>query len=410
MRSKVNPLNITFGVRVESKRNIGSYPLLEDLEANLGLEKFELGYNFRDYGMLSLSIVKRLDECNTTSLAPQSLVKQIRDFYRLPDLVGSTTRAGGKFTEWMIDTQCPDVNITSVVIEHGKKKKVLPGPIGLLFMRAADRSSNPTQALEDLIILKVLARKMNNFGRVLSALHTQGAIDCLCSSTKGQEVHDLRGKTTQLLSRDACVTMYDAYLVHCETPQVTPFAISSNNPLAISSLLYNELYRLYHGLRVLLQMWLNESLQDSQSLAKVDPYEVSDRMPREISRAFEKLHLLQSLHEKRFVSIPDRLLSDLVNLFREATIENASSKGNPAPREEPLSSFVRKVKEEFRILVNPDDIVRYLEDSVDHVGLGIDLETARGYLVSDYLSFTERLENLGLATIRPDGDVMIRIA
>jgi hypothetical protein len=119
--------------------------------------------------------------------------------------------------------------------------------------------------------------------------------------------------------------------------------------------------------------------------------------------------MLHFLHGIRFTSIPDRLLSNLVRYFGESVSAEAMQQGREPPRQMPLNSFVKVIKEEFRILINPNDILGFLETSVEYGNLGIDLQIARGYLISDYQYFTERLENLGLATIRPDGDVMIRI-
>ena len=382
--------------------------MLENLEVTVGGERFELGYRFRDYGKLSLSIIKRLEECGTINTAPEAL-SEVRDFYKLPNLVGPTARAGGKFAQWMIDGECPKVGVLDVRIEKARKKKVFFGPIGVLFLKAASKSSNLARSFEDLVVLRVLARKITNLGLLLSILCAEKSIDCYCGKVKAKEIRRLERKKTQLFSKEFFTTMRDAYLVHCEGPQVVPSAMSSNNPSAISSLIYNEIYRVHHILRVLLQMWINESSKMSTSLVTVDPYEVSDRMPREVTRGLEKIGVLHSLHGTRYTSIPDRLLSNLVRYIGEVASREASLNGKEPPRQMPLASFINMIRKEFRVLINPNDIVRFLENLVDYRNLGIDLRVARGYLISDYNRFTERLENLGLATIRPDGDVMIRV-
>lgn len=408
----MNPTRITFGVGLRRRKGVGTYPALEDLEATVGTEQCELGYRFRDYGKLALSIIKRLEDCGTILKAPQAL-DEIRDFYKLPHLAGSTSRAVvteiGSFTQWMIDAECPKVGILGVQTEKKRQKKVFFGPIGVLFLKAASKSSNMTQSFEDLVIFRVLARKIRNLGLVLGALYAEGSVDCQCGKAKIKEIRQLQGKKTQISSK-LFTTMRDAYLVHCEGPEVIPFAMSSNNPMAISGIIYNEIYRVYHALRIPLQMWISESSKMSTSLVAIDPYEISDRMPRELTRAFEKLELLRfGGHGTRYVSIPDRLLSDLVRYFAELITWEASIEAKKLPSQMPLGYFVKKIKEEFRILINPNDVIRFLEESVDYRTFGMDLRIARGCLISDYHSFTERLENLGLATIRPDGDVMIRI-
>lgn len=407
----MSQLQITFGASLKKRKGMGSYPGLEDLEATVKGERYELGYRFRDYGKLSLSIIKRLEECGTINKAPNAL-SEVKDFYMLPNLVGHALRAGGSFTQWMIDGECPKVGVLDIRIEKGRKKKVFFGPKGVLFLKAALKSSNLTRSFEDLVVLRVLARKIKNLGLVYSILRANRSIDCYCGKVRGKEIRQLQGKMTQLFSKAIFVTLRDAYLVHCESPQVVPFVMSSNNPMVISSLIYSEIYRVYHALRIPLQIWINESSKVSTSLATIDPYEVSDRMPREITRAFEKLELLHFLPGRshtRYTSIPDRLLSDLVRYFGEMTTKEALLEEREPPRQIPLAYFIKMIKEEFRILINPNDIIRFLEDSVDHRNLGIDLKIAKGYLISDYHCFTERLENLGLATIRPDGDVMIRV-
>jgi len=311
----------------------------------------------------------------------------------------------------MIDTECPKVGVLNIQIEKRRKKKVyfgFEGSIGDLLLRAASKSSNPSHSFEDLVVLKVLARKIKNLGLVFNGLYTSSVIDCQCIKAKGKEISHLNGKKTQLSSKELFITMRDAYLVHSETPWVVPLALSSNNPMAISSIIYNEMYRIYHALRFPLQRWINESSKTSAAIVTVDPYEVSDRMPREITRALEKLGLLQFLKRTRYISLPDQLLSDLVRYFGEITSRKAFLERRKLPGQMRLGSFVEMIKKEFRILVSPNDIMRFLRDSVCYEDSGID-KIAKGYLISDYHSFTERLENLGLATIRPDGDVMIRI-
>jgi len=401
-------LRITFGVGLRKRADIGTYPVLEDLEVAVKGERCELGYTFRDYGKLALSIIKRLEECGTISKAPKVL-REVQDFYKLSDLVGSSSRAGGRFTQWMIDAECPKVAVLDIQIEKRKKKKVFFGPEGVLFLKAASKSSNLAQSFEDMIILRVLARKIKNLAILLSALHAQHSVDCYCGKVKGKEIRQLQTKKTQLSSKDVFQTMSDAYLVHCESSHVVPLAMSSNNPMVISSLIYNEVYRIHHAFRIPLQIWINQSSKTSANLVTVDPFEVSDRMPREITRALEKLGMLHFLHGIRFTSIPDRLLSNLVRYYGESVSAKAEQQGSEPPSQMPLGYFVEVIKEEFRILINPDDVLRFLKTSVDYGNLGIDLQIARGYLISEYQYFTERLENLGLATIRPDGDVMIRI-
>lgn len=407
----MSQLRITFGVSLKRREGIGIYPGLEDLEATVKGERYELGYRFRDYGKLSLSIIKRLEECGTINKAPNALSK-VQDFYKLPQFVGPTSRAGGRFTRWMIDGECPKVGVLSVRIEKRRKKKIFFGPKGVLYFKAALKSSNLTRSFEDLVVLRVLARKIKNLGRVCSVLSTNRSIDCYCDRVRGKKIRHLKGKKTQLISKEIFRTLRDAYLVHCESPQVVPFAMSSNNPMVVSGLVYNEIYRIYHALRIPLQIWINESSKKSSSLVTADPYEVSDRMPREITRGFEKiglLHILPGRSRLRYMSIPDRLLSDLVRYFGEVASKEALLRGREPPRQMPLAYFIRMMKEEFRVLINPNDVTTFLKKSVDYKNLGMDLKIATGYLIRDYHCFTERLENLGLATIRPDGDVMIRV-
>jgi len=401
-------MHITFGVGLRKRAEIGTYPVLEDLEVAMKGKRYELGYAFRDYGKLALSIIKRLEECGTSSKAPQVL-REVQDFYKLSDLVGSSSRAGGRFTQWMIDAECPKVAVLDIKIEKRRKKKVFFGPKGILFLKAASKSSNLAQSFEDMVILKVLARKIKNLAIVLSALDAEHSVDCYCGRVKGKEIRHLQNKKTRLSSKEVLATMRDAYLVHCEGSHIVPLAMSSNNPMVISSLIYNEAYRIYHALRIPLQIWINQSSKTSLNHITVDPYEISDRMPREITRALEKLGMMHFLHGIRFTSIPDQLLANLVRYFGESVSAEALQQQRKPASQMPLDSFVKAIKKEFRILINPNDILSFLKASVKYGNLGIDLQIAKGYLISDYQHFTERLENLGLATIRPDGDVMIRI-
>lgn len=406
---KLSRLTITFGVGLRKRKDFGTYPALEDLEATVGGERHGLAYRFRDYGKLSLAIRRRLEDCGTISKAPKILEK-VRIFYQLSDLVGPSLRTGGSFTRWMIDGECPQVGILDVRREKRRRKKVFLGRKGVLFLEAASKSSELVRSFEDLVVLEVLAEKIKNISLVLGALRRQGSIDCLCGKAKGKEIHQLEGRTIQINSKEIFTTLHEAYLVHCESPEIIPLAVSTCSPMVISSLIYNEIYQFHHALRMLLQIWINESSKGSWSLVMADPYELSDRMGREITRGFEKIELLRTSRARaRYISIPDRLLSDLVAYFGAVHATHATLRGMETPKQLPFSDFIKLIKKEFRILIDPDDAIKFIEDSVDYQSLGIDSKVARGYLISEYHRFTERLETLGLATIRPDGDVMIRV-
>lgn len=398
---------ISFGVSLKERRDIGKYPVLEDLEATKLGRQYSLGYRFRDYGKLSISIMKRLEECSTIEQAPDA-IDIIREFYKLPNLVGAVSRVGGSYTKWMIDAECPQVGVVNIHTEK-RRKKVFLGPIGVLFLKAASKSSSLTTSFENLVVFRVLAEKIRNLGLVLSVLHTRGTIDCYCNKVRPKAIRQIKGKKTQLNMNRIPTFLRDANLVHCESPDIFPFVVSPNTPMVISGLLYNEIYRTYHALRIPLQKWVNRLSKKLQGLVTIDPYEISDRMAREISRGFEKIGLLQLRGGVRFTSIPDQLLANLTGYFGEKAVNKASLDGKAPPKQLPLASFIKMLREEFCILVNPNDIVEFLEKWVDYAHLGIDFSVARGNLISDYHRFTERLETLDLATIRPDGDVMVRI-
>jgi hypothetical protein len=404
----VSAFRITFEVGKKKSEDVGFYPVLQALEARIHEQRYELGYNFRDYGKLSLSIINKLNKRRIISVSPE--ISEIQDSYQLPNFVGSTGRVGGSFTEWMVDNECPRVG----VIEKRKVKKQKPeyflGARGTHFLKAASKSPDISQSFEDLIMLAVLARKIKHLGLVFSSIYKAKDVDCECIATKLAETKKLRGKKFKIYPQKMPVTMGDAYLVNCEGLNIVPDVLASNNPSTISGFTYNELYRMYHYLRYAVQKWIIDSTA-GLNFGGIDAYEVSDRTPREFTRALEKLGLLHSLHGTRYICIPDKLLVVLVKYFAETTSLQASPevKGEGNRGQIRLSQFVKTIKNEFRILLDPDDIYQFLNESFDYKNFGIDLETAKSYFISNYNFFVERLENLGLATIRPDGDVMIKI-
>lgn len=127
--------------------------------------------------------------------------------------------------------------------------------------------------------------------------------------------------------------------------------------------------------------------------------ELSKRVPHEVSRGLVKIDVLRKTRGLEHVSIPDRMLSDL-------TMFALHSQRAQAIR---LEEFNTMLKNTFRILVNPHDIKMFLKNSVAHESLGIDLTVVTDFLRSNYEEFIERMVGLGLARVRPDGEVTIEI-
>lgn len=403
---------ITFAVHIEEsgREKVVRYPVLEELETNLNGIICELGYRFRDYGKLSFALVKRLEESDTLSQAPKAL-RGILDSYKLEELVGSAVRAVSKYTKWMINAECPKIRVLTIV-KRKKKIAYWGAKYGDFFLRAALRSPNLAQSLENLILFRVLARKLENLGKTFGIVRQYGAITCICERIRGKNIKipSLQGAKTEIRWKELFANLWNAYLIHVEAPVSIPFYESPNIPGVLSGIIYNEIYRLHHNLRSLLQEWINNAAQGASNLVTMDPFKVSDRMPQEITRALEKLGLLQVVYGVRYTCIPDQLLSDLVGYFGEYLSEEIQLRHKEPPNEAPLNKFVDTLREQFRILVNPNDVIDFLKSSVNYASLGMDLGKAHSYLISNYDALIERLESLGLATIRPDGDVMIRIA
>lgn len=401
----MTPAHILFGVSLNQRKNVGFYPSIQEVEVVVGGTGYALGYRFRDYGKLLLSIIKRVESVGGELKA---ISQDVTNFYKLPEFVGSTLRVGGKFTNWMIEKECP---VVGVIIKRKEKKteRTYLGTTGACFLKSASSSPNIVKSFEDLVLLKVLAEKLKNLTFVLDAVQTQSEIVCSCTRAKGEPIRHLKGKQFSISSNEVFTSLKSAFLIHCESPVTAIHTVSSNSPVAISGLIYNGVYHFYHELRDVIQTWINTSSEKS-NIRLEDPHEISDRMAREITRGFEKIGLLHFSHmQTRYASIPDQLLADLVAYLKQIVIGEAALRNENKPEQLPLASFVRMVKTDFRILINPDDIIQYLGKFCDCRALGIDLRLARGYLIADYHQFTERLEALGLATIRPDGEVMISL-
>jgi hypothetical protein len=395
---------LQFGLALQKREGV-SYPSIQEMKIVAGGSDFSLGYRIRDYGNLLLSIINRVEIYGEN----KSVAEKVNDYLKLPKFFGNTFRSGSKYTNWMIDEECPAVDVIFERIEKGCDRHYL-GKTGDYFLKSASSSPNIVKSFEDLVLLRILSKKLQNLSLVLKTCRNRGFIVCRCTKAKGATLHTLKDKYFSIPSNELSSVLGSAFLVHSESPVTSTYALSSSTPIGISGLVYNEIYQFYHRLREEIQTWTNESSQGF-GVGLEDPHEISDRMAREITRGFEKigvLHFNNNRTPTRYVSIHDQLLADLVEVFKKVEQGKASLNSEKSPEQLPLTSFTRMVKEDFRILINPDDILEYLE-SCDFRSLGIDLRIAKGLVIADYYQFTERLEALGLATIRPDGEVMINL-
>jgi len=343
----------------------------------------ELTYWLHDYGRLSYWLKKY------GKIDGDPLWASLSDIFALEEFIeGHPKTVREKWYVWHI-AKLKEIGATQ---EAGNGTYRL-GDFGKLAFEAAKKSSGRvswSESMESILITYLISKRIENFGVFLSTI-SRKPIEIVCTSSP----KDLsRPKSFQVTWNNLSTCLRNVYFVQVEPPNSVQELKTSSDPLILSTLLLNEMYQAMSNLRERITV----KLVDAGSTA--NPYILTDRGSYEIRRALERLGILQSRFGLWFTSLPDKFLSSSVWY---ALVKAGKEFISP-------SEFTEVLKNDFHFLVDTDDVITFLVDSVEYETLGIDLSLLRNNLDRNYSRMLERLVNLGFASIRPDGEARIGAA
>lgn len=261
------------------------------------------------------------------------------------------------------------------------------GKFGELAFEAARKSPDWSTSMESIIIMRLISKRIENLGIFLRVL-TEKPIDVTCTKCP-KEIS--RPKDFKIAWNELSTCLKDAYFIYVEIPNVIQELMSPNDPLTLSAFVLNEIYSTISTLR-------EKMVEKLVKIGKtVNPYILADRGSYEIKRGLERLGVLQNKFGLWFTSMPDQLLSSIIWY---TLVKKRRKSVSP-------SEFTETLRDDFRFIINPNDVVDFLTNSVEYYATGIDLAVLKNNLSENYSRLLERLVSLGFAVIRPDGEVKI---
>jgi len=332
-------------------------------------------YELREYGGLAywLRTYGNVDE--------DPLWKSVDKIYALDTSSQEKSQKRERWIIWHLD-KLKEIGATTKV---GKNKYQL-GKFGKLALEVARETSYWTVSLESIIVARLIATKMENLGYFLSKINRRPVnVSCGKTHKKIPYLQDF-----QISWNDLSSCLKDVYFLHAE-PCAIPDLRSPAVPAILSGIILNEIFSAITRIREKIMERIAEVGTTS------DLYIVSDRGSNEIKRALKHLGILQSGRGIWYTCIPDRLLCNFaIYALRKKKRDTLS-----------VRELTEIIKDDFRFLVDPDDIHDFLSNSVKVETIGVDLDTFRNNLEQNYADFIERLMSLGYAIIRPDGEVTV---
>jgi len=343
----------------------------------------ELTYWLHDYGKLSFWLKKygKIDS--------DPLWSSLLDIFALEEFFEGPPKAvREKWYLWHI-TKLKEIDATQKAGTNGYRL----GKFGELAFEAAKKSSGRvswSESMESILIAYLISKRIGNFGDLLNTI-SKKPIEVVCTNSP-KDIS--RPKTFKISWNDLSTCLRNAFFVQIEPPSIVQELKISSDPMILSTFLLNEIYLAMSNLR--------EKIVEKLVVAgsTVNPYILTDRGSYEIKRALERLGILQSRFGFWFTTLPDKLLSSSVWY---ALVKIGKDSISP-------SEFTEVLKNDFRFLVDTNDVIQFLVESVEYETLGIDLSLLRNNLDRNYSRMLERLVNLGFASIRPDGEARIGTA
>lgn len=340
----------------------------------------ELTYWLHDYGRLAYWMKKYGKVTGDPLWDSLPNIYEIDEFFE-----GQPNQARLRWYRWHL-SKLVEIQVTEKIDANNYKL----GTFGRIAFEAAKKSSGRvswSEAMENVVIARLIAKKLEIFGRLLTEINLH-PVEVRCVSPQKDCVSPT---VFSIHPNEISTALKDVYLVLAESSNVVQELRTLSDPLILSTFLFNETYYSMSSLR--------EKIVNQIALtgSTVNPYILTDRGSYEIKRALEKLGILTKRLGQWFTSFPDKLLLSTV-WYSLVKVGKQSIT---------LKDFASILKEDFRFLVDPDDIKNFLLEKVKYDELGIDFNILNNNLENNYSKLLERLMNLGFASIRPDGEAII---
>jgi hypothetical protein len=372
-------MKIEYTIKVSNKKRTLSNVTFVDQSG----QNRELTYWLHDYGRLAYWMRKYGKITGDPLWDSLMNVFEIDEFFEGPP---NPTRK--KWYLWHL-SKLAEIEVTEKIGTDTYKL----GTFGRLAFEAAKMSSGRvswSEAMENIVITRLIAKRLENFGCLLNEISGRPLNVCCISSPRDCD----SPKGFSIEWADITTTLKDAYLVLAEPPNTAQELKASTDPLILSTFLINEIYYSMSNLREKIVR------QVAETGSTVNPYILADRGSYEIKRALERLGILRRRLGYWYTSLPDKLLSSTVWYALVKAGKSSIS----------LREFADILKEDFRFILEPDDVTEFLLKKVKNKELGIDLNVLRNNLERNYSKMLERLVDLGFASIRPDGEAIIEAA
>lgn len=362
-----------------------------------------LTYWLRDYGMLPYFFTPHVGLMNEGVYDYYPRFQEIGNVYIVDRALHAMIRRGRrselKWGDWHLG-RLTEIGATELC--PGRPKRYIVGPFGMYAYRASEMiedRENWLTSFENLLVLRLLSESIRRIGQLFNQFYKAGKIRIEC---EGPE------KISHLLPpfevdwHGIGTNLYDAYLLHVEEQATFPTYKGPSNLLVLSGIIFNEICLCITNLR-------REIVNYVLPVAEKYGYEMTykaliNRGITELSRGFRRLNMIGSRGPMWYINIPDNTLATLVSYSLEKS--KNLDKGRTYIT---LEEFTDCVKADFRLLIHPADCMDFLSRSVDYTNLGLHLEVIEDYLKQNFERFLHRLVDLGLASIRADGDVRVEI-
>lgn len=150
-----------------------------EIQSKINGEPVDFTYRVRDYGRLPLWIVDFLEKFQTL---PGGW-RVVREKYALDDFFIAYKPPRDGYIDWTLTNELPRIGVIDVgkgkSRGRGKRrKKFFLGLIGEEIFEAVQNSQNWLISFENLVLLRLLAHKLESLGITLSAIHKYSKVNC----------------------------------------------------------------------------------------------------------------------------------------------------------------------------------------------------------------------------------------
>jgi len=296
---------------------------------------------------------------------------------------------------WLTWPATADLRQSDVVreIESAKKTRRELTEFGRKARESARRLPNWVSAFENLVLLKTVSTKIEGLEKIVRTVSNEGTIECVCREGREEDSKQIGGFRISLnLEKIPKLCLFQA-----EETLSPPHFRSSFFPQVISQKILNKIYLINYAIRwsIITSDFVQDlAIKRNISLGR-DFSSWANEGPASIMSGLSRLGLLKIDTNLRYLRLPDAMLPDLVSFI----VEGGTM---------PLGQFAEALTKAFCIVVSP----KYVNIVAALTGMKTEteVEMTRDYMWANYDSFTDRLVNLGLAHVNPDGEVTVGLS